>query len=113
MKQERCIKLATWILLGIFAWFYCGNTLFLHSHMYEGHRIIHSHPYLPSDNHTHSSQAMQSIAALNATASAMNTPGQIELPVPEPQATELSAVTYDKPAPNHSSACSWRAPPVV
>lgn len=68
-------KIPALLLLGVFVFFYCGNTLFLHTHEVEGTKIIHSHPYLPSSHHTHSSQAFQHIFGINATLHSMQ-PGE-------------------------------------
>jgi hypothetical protein len=113
MKKERYIKLATWIMLGIFAWFYCGNTLFLHTHVAEGHKIVHSHPYLPSDSHSHSSQALQSIAAFNATAASMDTPYQAEMPKPVSITTYIQVVHTKLHVIAHIHTAGGRAPPVA
>lgn len=113
MNKERCTKFATWILLGIFAWFYCGNTLFLHSHIYQGRTIVHSHPYLPSDTHTHTSLALQSIAAFNAASTAMDIPAQAEMPRPDCRCIQVPVPQFEKGVTAHAGAYSWRAPPVV
>ncbi len=54
-------------MLSVFAFFVCGNTLCLHSHTIGDYTIVHSHPYLPSSQHTHSQQSLNTIAALNAS----------------------------------------------
>lgn len=54
-------------MLGVFAFFVCGNTLCLHSHRIGDYTVVHSHPYLPSSNHSHSQQSLNTIAAFNTT----------------------------------------------
>lgn len=71
MKNKGAIKVITWILLCVFAYFYCGNTLFMHTHIQDGYRIVHSHPYQPTDSHSHSAQAFQNIASANMAGSSI------------------------------------------
>lgn len=71
MENKRGVKIAVWIVLVVFACFYCGNTLFSHTHILDGHLIVHSHPYLPAGSHTHSSVAFQCISAMNMAGSVM------------------------------------------
>ena len=76
MKDKGAVKSITWILLLVFAYFYCGNTLFIHTHIQDGQRIVHSHPYQPTDSHTHSAQAFQSIASANVVGASVVTSDQ-------------------------------------
>lgn len=59
------------LLIGVFAFFFCGNTVFIHSHVVNGARVVHSHPFLPGDHHGHTQNALHFIAAYNHTAVAM------------------------------------------
>ena len=55
------------LLILLFAAYYCGSTLFVHSHLIGfGDKIVtHSHPYLPNSNHTHTDYEFNAIACLN------------------------------------------------
>ena len=75
--RSKQAKIQAWLLLGIFAFFFCGNTLCLHTHIIEGNKIVHSHPYIPSSHHSHSTQALESIAGFNATLLAMQAADEI------------------------------------
>lgn len=79
--MERRQRYIAAIMLVVFAFFYCGNTLFLHTHTGEdGHRIVHSHPYFPNAQHTHSSNALWLIALSNAAVSSAQRSGELILP---------------------------------
>lgn len=41
------------LVVALFLSYYCGATLFSHTHNYNWGDVTHSHPYLPSANHTH------------------------------------------------------------
>lgn len=78
--MERRPRYIAAIMLVVFAFFYCGNTLFLHTHTgKEGHRIVHSHPYFPNAQHTHSSNALWLIALSNATVTSAQHSGELIL----------------------------------
>ena len=79
--MERRQRYIAAIMLAVFAFFYCGNTLFLHTHTgEEGHRIVHSHPYFPNAQHTHSSNALWLIALSNAAVTSAQRSGELILP---------------------------------
>lgn len=59
------------LMIVVFAMFVCGNTLFIHSHTLNGHKVTHSHPYLPGEAHQHSATAFQYLAGTNAAAYSM------------------------------------------
>lgn len=52
-------------LVILFLSYYGGTTLFTHTHTVDGVKITHSHPYLPSGHHSHSSTAFQQIEQLS------------------------------------------------
>lgn len=60
-------------LLVLFLVFKAGATLFVHVHVIDGVKIVHSHPYSGS-NHSHSSSQIHSIAY--ASAQQMTAPGE-------------------------------------
>ncbi|GFI13798.1 hypothetical protein IMSAGC008_01332 [Muribaculaceae bacterium] len=71
MRLQKLQNISRALLL-IFAFFYCGNTLFIHSHrLLDGERVVHSHPYLPGGQHSHSPEALTGLALLNAAFGAM------------------------------------------
>ncbi len=46
--------------------FAIGNTLCIHSHIDDnGERIVHSHPFRPAANHTHTAAQYASLAFVN------------------------------------------------
>lgn len=62
-KVQRRIS---YLLLGIIAFIFCGNNFFVHSHQVnESQILVHSHPYIPGNSHTHTSSGFSLIAAVN------------------------------------------------
>lgn len=53
MKQS-IRKFVALVLLLLFAGFYAGTTLFVHSHLINGEQIVHSHPIFGGDDSAHS-----------------------------------------------------------
>lgn len=75
-------KLLNILLMCVFVNFVFANTVFIHSHVLaDGIRITHSHPYLPSHSHSHSSHSLDNIAAGNTIAGAFSAPGAINAPI--------------------------------
>jgi len=66
------IKNISVLMIAVFAIFFCGNTIFIHSHFDQGHQITHSHPYIPGSTHSHSPEVLQFIAQANVFASSMS-----------------------------------------
>lgn len=58
---KRVKDIFGWLLIALFVSYYSGATLFPHTHSYTWGTVTHSHPYLPSAHHTHSSTALQAI----------------------------------------------------
>lgn len=57
--------------MAVFVNFMFSNAIFTHVHKgLDGRQVAHSHPYLPSSGHTHSSNSLDLTAAFNASASA-------------------------------------------
>ncbi|RXE73989.1 hypothetical protein ED551_05655 [Muribaculaceae bacterium Isolate-013 (NCI)] len=70
-------------LLLVFVNFMFSNALFIHSHHLAGGRTVtHSHPYLPSSHHTHTSQSIDLISAFNCAASAADAAASPTLSAP-------------------------------
>ena len=73
------------LLIGAFVNFVFANSVFMHTHMsVDGHTVTHSHPYLPTQGHTHTSAALGLIASFNVAADAFE--GTSVAPVYEPSA---------------------------
>jgi len=65
--MDRRSRNIAWFLLVLFAMFFCGNTLFVHTHrLFDGQIETHSHPFLPGSAHSHSDAGFQAIAQINA-----------------------------------------------
>ena len=54
------------LLLVLFVGFAAGNTLCVHTHVGPQGAVTHSHPYLPSGHHGHSTVEFSTLAQLNA-----------------------------------------------
>lgn len=61
--KTRALALLSTIL---FSWYWCSVTLFFHSHLIDGERILHSHPYTgTAPTHGHSAGALHTISYLS------------------------------------------------
>lgn len=60
-----CRSTGAAVLLALFALYYCGSTLFVHSHHTWHGLETHSHPYLPNSSHSHSDVQFSLISMLN------------------------------------------------
>lgn len=61
--------------------FIFSNTVFIHSHTTDdGHTVTHSHPYLPSSHHSHSSQSLSLVSLLNLSAASVEAAGHTPVP---------------------------------
>lgn len=69
--MRALLKNISIFMIVVFAAFCCGNTIFIHSHLYRGHRITHSHPYLPGDHHSHNAVQIVFIAESNTAANSV------------------------------------------
>lgn len=100
------------LLLSVFALFFSGNLLFLHTHEIGDELVVHSHPYIPSASHTHSAGSLQTIAQLNQGM------GQLELEevLTLPSVESLITTLYFPDCQSFSIAIltvsAGRAPPV-
>lgn len=94
----------------LFAAYYCGSTLFVHSHVTWQGVVTHSHPYLPSAGHSHTDAQYGLISLLNLI---LLEPAA-EQAVPEAYAS-MTAVLQTPPAEEAAvpalRAASLRAPP--
>lgn len=62
-KTRAILRIA---LAAIFISYYAGATLFPHTHTYEWGKVTHSHPYLPSGGHAHSTVGLQLLDQLSS-----------------------------------------------
>ena len=111
--EHRHNKLIAVLLLGVFAFFYCGNTLFVHTHILGDSVIVHSHPYLPSAHHSHSGQSLDSIAGFNSALSLMEKVNEVGYKAPYATSTLIDCAPEQGHAQTHDTISSWRAPPVA
>jgi len=54
------------LFIVLFLFYYGGTTIFFtHTHYLDGREITHTHPYLPSDEHTHTATEFSIICSLS------------------------------------------------
>lgn len=99
------------LLMVLFAAYYCGSTLFVHSHATWQGMVTHSHPYLPSAAHSHTDAQYGMISLLNlillepaaetavpvayeAVTAVMQTPPETDAAVPALRAASLRAPPF-------------------
>ncbi len=63
-KKRHSAKLLTLLLMLLFAGYYSGSTLFIHTHIINSGAITHSHPYLPDKDHSHSTNEYEVLSLL-------------------------------------------------
>ncbi len=107
-------KITALLLLGIFALFYCGNALFLHTHIIGDTTVVHSHPYLPSGHHSHSAQSLESITGFNSSLFAMQPADEACCTAPDLQCCDIATACTLRPAVSAAIRITApRAPPAV
>lgn len=100
------------LLIGVFAFFFCGNTVFIHSHVVNGTRVVHSHPFLPGDHHQHTQNALHFIADYNLMAATMECAETVHLQQPVRALLEcVGMLPALECAPAHTDALPGRGPP--
>lgn len=62
-------------LIAVFAFFYCGNTIFVHTHQVGNVRIVHSHIPLTEKgtSHSHSDSSLKVISWFNLAVHSVET----------------------------------------
>lgn len=55
-----------YLLIVIFAYYYVGNTAFIHTHLVNDYLVTHSHPFFPGAHHSHSETGLETVAIFNA-----------------------------------------------
>lgn len=63
--QEKLKALLRIALVALFLSYYAGVTLFSHTHTYSWGKVTHSHPYIPSGHHSHTTAGLQMIDNLS------------------------------------------------
>mgnify|MGYP000830443604 CR=1 FL=1 len=101
------------LLIGVFAFFFCGNTVFIHSHVVNGARVVHSHPFLPGDHHGHTQNALHFIAAYNLMAATMECGETLHLQQPARALLDsVEMLPVLECAPAYTDVLPGRGPPV-
>lgn len=99
-------------LLAAFIFLFCANTLFIHTHVVQdGVSVVHSHPFLPNDGHSHSTQAIQVIALINSAMHVMDVPMETELHAELVPLRVLAMPPLPDPVRISQSPNAGRAPP--
>ncbi len=76
LKKNRIAGIS---LLILFALYWCGITLFTHSHVVNGVVVVHSHPY--NTEHTHTQAQFETIFYLSLLQTSGDTQSGIDLPL--------------------------------
>lgn len=105
-------RIVTSFILCLFVNFVLSNSVFMHTHVgADGHRITHSHPYMPSGQHSHQAAQFDQIAGFNAAAAAFDVPAA-PAAVPYRTATVCTAgLTVLHEATAGVASCALRGPP--
>lgn len=54
-----------YLLIVVFAYYYVGNTAFVHTHVVDHFLVTHSHPYLPGTHHSHTEAEWETVSWFN------------------------------------------------
>lgn len=66
VKRLFIINSMKYLLIVIFAYYYVGNTAFIHTHLVNDYLVTHSHPFFPGAHHSHSETGLETVAIFNA-----------------------------------------------
>lgn len=58
------MQILKYLLVALFVSYYCESTFFLHTHNFDWGTVTHSHPYMPTGSHSHTSAQCQTIESL-------------------------------------------------
>ena len=110
MAIERRRGLFSVLMLAVLLFNATATTLFIHSHDIEGTEIIHSHPYNPSNTHSHTRGHIFILSnSLNHDAPVVETTASCEVFLTEVRILHEEIVS---PVIEPSSLCfALRAPP--
>ncbi|MCM1450081.1 MAG: hypothetical protein NC082_07035 [Clostridiales bacterium] len=61
----RSLSMRAVFLVMLFAAYYCGSTLLVHSHNTWHGVVTHSHPYSPKAHHSHMEYEFETLSVLN------------------------------------------------
>lgn len=90
------------------------NTVFVHTHHFaDGHTVSHSHPYVPSSNHSHSALSLMSIAQFNAAAASMEGTSGLLTGYDETFKVEIECEKRESTVSIHISGEAKRGPPAI
>ncbi|MBP5663324.1 MAG: hypothetical protein J6X16_03535 [Bacteroidales bacterium] len=53
MVRRRAVRMVNYLMLVLYLGYFTGTTIFIHSHFFQNHIVVHSHPYTNSQ-HGHS-----------------------------------------------------------
>mgnify|MGYP001054495653 CR=1 FL=1 len=112
--KKRVNRLFSALLLCVFVNFVFSNTVFMHSHITDnGRTVTHSHPYMPSGHHAHSSVSLDLVAQFNASASSMESASAIVVDDAYVSCHEIVCRDIESFSFACVGAYSLRGPPVI
>lgn len=110
MRRKELRKIFSVLLVALFASYWASITLFSHTHTYDWGRITHSHPYLPTAAHSHTTLALNTIDSLSnlifLVAAVVASPFLLKCAVFRDDPSQERIITFYIPL------SSLRAPPV-
>lgn len=110
----RVNRLLSTLLLCVFVNFVFSNTVFMHSHIFDdGRTVTHSHPYMPSGHHAHSSVSLDLVAQFNASAASMESTSAVVVDGAYVQCSELVCRDIQSFSLACAGAYTLRGPPVI
>ncbi|MEG1463788.1 MAG: hypothetical protein RSC11_02650 [Mucinivorans sp.] len=62
--RKRAFNILKYLLVALFVSYYAESTLFFHTHTFSWGTVTHSHPYMPSAAHSHTTTECQTIQLL-------------------------------------------------
>lgn len=63
--KKIAIEIGRYSLILFFLYYYIGITAFVHTHRIANYTITHSHPFLPSSQHSHTTAEYETLSFLN------------------------------------------------
>lgn len=79
-KNQRNIhRISGGFLLGLFILYWCGITLFMHSHVVNGVVVVHSHPF--KAEHSHTKSQLETIFYLSILQTSGSVDAEVVLPL--------------------------------
>lgn len=91
--KEFFKRLFSILILVVFVNFVFSNVSYMHTHtLGDGSQVTHSHPYVPSSQHSHSSSQAGSITQANNIAAGFDAPAVVSV---QPLMRELEIIYSD------------------